>query len=281
MVMLLLLSAVTVVNADLIPTYTDCNEVEGYVCVYADGNNNETKEYSSLCDAEKALGALGQRKNLGYLGQCKPWHIDGSGYSGKCGEKDPKINGKLAECDPDHDNHCCNVDGDCSPGLEDKDKDLTANIKNCNCPTCHNHRIQKYYTDQRQWRKDGRCGTKHPLLNGEASRCDPSHGVLPRSVKKGGRYPGAYCCSKDNWCGNTRKHCEEYEGMNYADILNRNSACTGVNGRRLGLWKEKTVSYNCCTKPPVEMSRAHDSYDSNYCKTWDWNADSRDHRKYK
>ncbi|TKR82640.1 hypothetical protein L596_016331 [Steinernema carpocapsae] len=43
-----------------------------------------------------------------------PWHAESSVYSGKCGEASPKIDGKVAECNPnDPRKPCCSKEGIC------------------------------------------------------------------------------------------------------------------------------------------------------------------------
>ena len=54
-------------------------------------------------------------------------------------------------------------------------------------------------------RADGKCGADFPWIDGSESECDPNSENL-------------YCCSSQNWCGNSQKHCNCNGCFNYKDL---------------------------------------------------------------
>ena len=118
---------------------------------------------------------------------------------GKCGENYLLPNGKVAECNPDGENPCCNQYGVCGNTTE-----------HCSCSECI-HYFNK-------WRKDGKCGKTNLLPDGKAAECDPD-----------GENP---CCSDrtDGECGNTTKHCSCYNCVNFKSMNKwRNDRKCGKN----------------------------------------------------
>ena len=110
-------------------------------------------------------------------------------YDGRCGGDFLLPDRRSAECNPDGEYPCCNLDtGSCG------------NASNqCFCDNCTDYsRIQEEWKDsggKQKWRYDGKCGMRFPLPNGEASECDPD-----------GENP---CCNDWSFgeCGNTTAHC--------------------------------------------------------------------------
>jgi len=62
------------------------------------------------------------------------------------------------------------------------------------------------YSDDRPWRRDLRCGEKHPLKNGDPAQCNPETSEETDTAP-------AYCCSNTGWCGATAKHCPATDGI--------------------------------------------------------------------
>ena len=124
------------------------------------------------------------------------WRTDGRcGYQFKLSDKTPGL------CDPDGDQPCCSStwDGECGN-----------TAAHCSCRYCTNYtRIYRDWEESggtKKWRKDGKCGTYHPLPDGTPGQCNPD-GDKP-------------CCNRGTWgwCGNTAAYCSCTYCTNYTRI---------------------------------------------------------------
>uniref|UniRef100_A0A0K0ESG1 GH18 domain-containing protein n=1 Tax=Strongyloides stercoralis TaxID=6248 RepID=A0A0K0ESG1_STRER len=121
-------------------------------------------------------------------------------FAGMCGKSAPLYNGYYPVCDPeDTAFSCCGKYGYCGNGPE-----------YCDCPECVDYgkypemalnepikpsSIVKWYTNDAEEGKRGRCGRNVPLMdNGEYAICNPDDDA-------------AYCCSLAGYCGSSNEHC--------------------------------------------------------------------------
>lgn len=81
------------------------------------------------CKCEKCVDF---KENPNYVYKEKTWldWSDGPDLSGKCGPSAPRINGNIAECDPESNYYCCSKYGSCGSG-----EDF------CGCEECINYKL--------------------------------------------------------------------------------------------------------------------------------------------
>ena len=145
---------------------------------------------------------------------------DGQDKSGKCGPSAQKINGQIAQCDPNSDYPCCSKWGMCG-----------GSDQHCNCDHCIDYRKQsprsasnpkettrstdmsKINTkpDKLWWDwsdgqdKSGKCGPNAPKINGQNAQCDPNS-----------EWP---CCSPYGMCGGSDQHCNCDQCIDYRNRI--------------------------------------------------------------
>ncbi len=92
-------------------------------CCSNGGFCGSTKEFCE-CD-----GCINFKLKPNYEFKPKKWWIyeDGADKAGRCGDSAPRIDGEIAECDPDSKFHCCSKSGYCGSGGEF-----------CDCEGCKN-----------------------------------------------------------------------------------------------------------------------------------------------
>lgn len=91
-------------------------------------NGNYCGSSKGFCECE---GCIDFKKNPNYQFKPKRWWDwgDGPKLSGKCGPSAPKVDGHMAECDPDTKYYCCSKGGNCGEGKEFCDCDGCVNYK--------------------------------------------------------------------------------------------------------------------------------------------------------
>jgi chitinase len=114
---------VQLINETTIPT---CNpdDLNAHCC----SNGGFCGTGKDFCECKQCIDFA---KNPNYMFLKKAWweYSDGADKVGRCGPDAPKINGQVAQCNPESDSYCCSKYGSCGSG------------KNyCDCESCINYK---------------------------------------------------------------------------------------------------------------------------------------------